>query len=88
MMADASDAIVILSSRPGLWQSLAVANLLRRHVPDVRLLGYPLTGEKGGLRGSFDRYVSAQEAEPAMRHGTAIVTGSEASDPTLKYRDS
>jgi hypothetical protein len=47
-----SQPIVILS--PGLSQSFAIADLLRRHVPGVSLLGYPLPGEppaRGVARG-------------------------------------
>ena len=67
-MPDPSQPLVILS--PGLSQSFAIADLLRRHVPGVRLLGYPLPGETGGPRRPFDRYVKADEGEPAVASGT------------------
>jgi hypothetical protein len=86
-MPNGSEAIIIIS--PGLSQSFAIADVLRRHVPDVHLLGYPLPKEKkDGLRRPFERYVSAREGERAIRDGTAIITGSEATEHVLKYRES
>jgi hypothetical protein len=85
VMPGPSQPIVILS--PGLSQSFAIADLLRRHVPGVRLLGYPLPGETGGRRRPFDRYVTAEEGEPAVASGTAIMTGSGASEHVLTERD-
>jgi hypothetical protein len=84
-MPEPSQPIVILS--PGLSQSFAIADLLRRHVPGVCLLGYPLPGERGGPRRPFDRYVTAEEAEPAIASGTAIMTGSGASEHVVKGHD-
>jgi hypothetical protein len=85
-MRDASGKIVILS--PGLSQSFAIADLLRRHLPDVSLLGYSLPGEGGGPRRPFNRYVSAEEGEAAVRDGSAIVTGSNAAERLLNYHAS
>lgn len=84
-MFDAGEIIVL---SPGLAQSFAVADTLRRHVPALRLLGYTLPGEKDGLRSPFARYVGEEEGEPAVRNGAAIMTGSEATAHVLKHRES
>jgi hypothetical protein len=75
LMLDPSQPIVILT--PGLSQFFAIADLLRRHIPGVCLLGYPLPGERGGPRRPFDRYVTAKEGEPAVATGTAIMTAGD-----------
>ncbi len=85
-MTLSADEIVILS--PGLSQSFAIADLLRRHVPALRLLGYQLPGEKDRLWPPFARYVGADEGEPAVQSGAAIMTGSEATAHVLKRRES
>jgi hypothetical protein len=80
-----ANEIVVLS--PGLSQSFAIADLLRRHVPALRLLGYPLRSEKDRLRPPFARYVGPEEGEPAVGSGVAIMTGSEATAHALKDRE-
>jgi hypothetical protein len=84
-MHDPSQPIVILS--PGLSQSFAIADLLRGHVPGVCLLGYPLPAERGRPRRPFDRYVTADEGEPAVASGTAIMTGGGATELVLRGHD-
>jgi hypothetical protein len=84
-MPDPSQPIVILS--PGLSQSFAIADLLRRHVPAVCPLGYPLPGEKARPRRPFDRYVGADEGEPAVASGTAIMIGGVATELVLRGHD-
>lgn len=81
-----ADEIIVLS--PGLSQSFAIADMLARHRPGCRLLGYPLPGEKDGLRPPFARYVGANEGEPAVHSGAAIMTGSEATIHVLQHRAS
>jgi hypothetical protein len=80
-----SEPVVILS--PTLSQSFAIADLLRRHAPGVCLLGYRQPGERGRLWPPFDRYVTAEEGEPAVASGTAIMTGGWASEHVLKGHD-
>lgn len=81
-----ADDVIVLS--PGLSQSFAIADLLRRHHPGCRLLGYPLRGERDGLRPPFTRYIGAEQGEAAVQSGAAIITGSEATAHVLKHRDS
>jgi hypothetical protein len=85
LIPDPSQPIVILS--PGLSQSFAIADVLRGHIPGLCLLGYPLAGERDRPRRPFDRYVGADEGEPAVANGTAIMTGAEASEHVLKGHD-
>lgn len=85
MMQGTADRVVILS--PGLSQSFAIADLFRRRFPGIDLLGYRLAGENDSLRRPYSRYVSPEEGEPAVQSGTAIMTGSGATQHALRDRD-
>lgn len=89
-MPDGSHAVrageaVILS--PGLSQSFAIADVLQRNDPSLRVLGYPLPGERVPPRRPFARYLTVEEGEAACRDGTAIATGSDAMQHVLKERE-
>src|SRR5689334_2071778 len=80
-----SDHAIILS--PGLSQSIAIANLLKWNNPHLEVLGYRLGTERDPLRPPFTRYVTAEEGELPCRAGSAIMTGSTATERVLKYRE-
>jgi predicted ATP-grasp superfamily ATP-dependent carboligase len=86
LMQTTSTNVVILS--PGLSQSFAIANLLRRHFPDCDLLGYRLPGEKDPAMRPFVRYIDPSEGEAAVEAGAAIMTGEASTQYAMRKRDS
>lgn len=85
-MPEPPPEVVILS--PGLPQSLAIADALKRSNPDLEVLGYSLPGERHHRHPPFHRFMTPDEGEAVCRNGRAIATGSNATQHMLAYRSS